>query len=176
MASYTGHGHHIPGEPELIRPKRRRLCGGPDYCLACEQDVLRAFDKRLMLFSNPAEVIPKKVSPSMSEPSSTPAVSNASNNVFNKAVRAIHELGHEMGAAEQVVIKLLKSGIVLRDVNEADKVVDEAAPVLEAAEPTLAPEVKDIRVLADKVTVDTTVASTDAEEFINEVQPTSPTS
>jgi hypothetical protein len=123
-----------------------------------------------MLFSNPAGVTPEKVSPSMSEPTNVfPAP--VDDNVFNKAVRALHSLGHDMQTAENAVVKLLHSGIVLRDVNEADKVVDEAAPVLEAAEPTLAPEVKEVQTVTDEVAKDTGTVSADAQEFINEYQP-----
>jgi hypothetical protein len=178
MASYTGHGHHIPGTPEKTQPAQRKLCGGPGICLPCSTDAIRAYDGANMLFSNPAGVVQQKVNPLMTDTSS--AIPSApKDGVFNKAVNAIHDLGHDMAAAEAVVVKLLRSGIVLRDVNAADhdvhevqSVVDEAAPVLEAAEPTLAGEVKQVQTVTDATAEDTDKADADATEFINEVNQT----
>jgi hypothetical protein len=102
--------------------------------------------------------------------------------VFRKAVSAIQGLGHDVAHAEEIVAKLLSSGIVLRDVNAADhdvhevqQVVDEAAPVLEAAEPVLAPEVKDVETVTDDVAKDADKGDVDAQNFINnDALPTSP--
>jgi hypothetical protein len=177
MASYTGHGHHIPGTPEKTPPLQKKRCGGPGICLPCSTDAIRAYDGANMLFSNPAGVVTQKVESLMTDTSS--AVPSApKDGVFNKAVNAIHELGHDMEAAEAVVAKLLKSGIVLRDVNAADHdvhevqgVVDEAAPVLEAAEPTLAGDVKQVQTVTDTAAADADKADADATEFINEINP-----
>lgn len=181
MASYTGHGHYISGMPRLTAPTQRKNCGGPELCLECANDVIRVIDgmRNQIFFSNPAGVVTKKVKSLMSEPTPEVVAEGEKHiNVFNKAVNAIHELGHEASAAEAIVVKLLKSGIVLRDVNEADadvakvdRVVDEAAPVLEAAEPTLAPEIESVQQAADETTKVTDTASADAKEFINEVNP-----
>ena len=176
MASYTGHGHHIPGTPVKTQPKQRKICGGIDYCPDCQRDFIRVFDGSQMLFSNPAGVIPKKASPLMTEP--TPEViadGEKHINVFNKAVDALREIGHDVQTAEAAVVQLLKSGIVLRDVNQADHVVDEAAPVLEAVEPTLAPEVESVQHVVDTVTADTAKVSAEAQAFIDEPNPPKPT-
>lgn len=179
MASYTSHGHHIPGTPVKTPPKQVKNCGGPEMCLECDADYIRAVDaiRNKFFFSNPAEVVQEKAENLMTD--TTSAVPSApKDGVFNKAINALHELGHSMQDAEAAVAKLLKSGIVLRDVNAADKdvhevqgVVDEAAPVLEAAEPTLAPEVKDAQTVTDTVAADSDKADADAKQFITEFPP-----
>jgi hypothetical protein len=150
-ASYTGHGHHIPGTPVKTPPKQLKLCGGPGICLPCSTDAIRASDAAYMLFSNPAEVN-RKVKPLMSEAPIVPTtIPTESPTLFEKAKEAIMDLGHDATHAEVLIENLFSKGIGFRKIvsqadAEADKVkpfVDEAVeiskdvPELQTAEPVL---------------------------------------
>lgn len=145
-ASYTGHGHHIPGTPVKTPPLQRKICGGPDYCLACEEDLIRVFDRRLMLFSNPAGVHPEKVNSLMSTETPevvTPAAAQQET-LFDKVKSAITELGHDAEHAETIVLAIMKKGVgfrktadsVAKDADEATA-LSKDVPELATAEPVL---------------------------------------